>query len=98
MSLGEYLLYQTEDTHPLIWVRLQDGGLWLAQQPLADLRQSSPQNITLHIHCTYESGELAESAVCKSYLQVHAKHERQPLNQIANSRKRPAHSKKGKEV
>ena len=70
MSQGEFLLYQTEDARTNIQVRFQEGGLWLTQQQLADLYQSTPQNVTQHIRAIYESGELREEATCKPYLQV----------------------------
>jgi len=74
---GEFLLYQTEDAQTRIQVRLQDGGLWLTQQQLADLYQSTPQNITQHIRSIYETGELLEVATCKPYLQVRQERGRQ---------------------
>ena len=67
---GEFLLYQTEDAQTLIQVRFHEGGLWLTQQQLADLFQSTPQNITQHIRAIYQAGELREEATCKPYLQV----------------------------
>jgi hypothetical protein len=70
MSRGEFLLYQTEDARTLIQVRFQEGGLWLTQLQLADLFQSTPQNITQHIRAIYQTGELREEATCKPYLQV----------------------------
>lgn len=70
MSQGEFLLYQAEDARTYIQVRFQEGGLWLTQQQLADLYQSTPQNITQHIRAIYETGELREEATCKPYLQV----------------------------
>ena len=70
MSRGEFLLYQTEDAQTLIQVRFHEGGLWLTQQQLADLFQSTPQNITQHIRAIYQTGELREEATCKPYLQV----------------------------
>ncbi|MDR0780185.1 MAG: virulence RhuM family protein [Pseudomonadales bacterium] len=77
MSQGEFLLYQTEDARTRIQVRLQDGGLWLTQQQLADLYQSTPQNITQHIRAIYATGELQEGATCKPFLQVRQEHDRQ---------------------
>lgn len=74
---GEFLLYQTEDAQTRIQVRFQAGGLWLTQQQLAELYQSTPQNITQHIRAIYESGELQEEATCKPYLQVRQERERQ---------------------
>ena len=77
MSQGEFLLYQTEDAQTLIQVRFQEGGLWLTQQQLADLFQSTPQNITQHIRAIYQTGELREEATCKPYLQVRQERGRQ---------------------
>ena len=67
---GEFLLYQTEDAQTRIEVRFEAGALWLTQQQLADLYQSTPQNITQHIRAIYGSAELREEATCKPYLQV----------------------------
>lgn len=77
MSQGEFLLYQAEDARTCIQVRFQEGGLWLTQQQLADLYQSTPQNITQHIRAIYETGELREEATCKPYLQVREERGRQ---------------------
>jgi len=75
---GEFLLYQTEDAKTRVQVRFVEAGdLWLTQQQLADLYQSSPQNITQHIRTIYQSGELQEAATCKPYLQVRQERGRQ---------------------
>lgn len=76
---GEFLLYQAEDARTYIQVRFQEGGLWLTQQQLADLYQSTPQNITQHIRAIYEAGELREEATCKPYLQVRQERGRQAM-------------------
>ena len=69
-TTGELILYQTEDGTTQLQVRLTQGTLWLTQQQLADLFQSSPQNITQHIRAIYAEGEILEAATCKPYLQV----------------------------
>ncbi|MCL2523862.1 MAG: virulence RhuM family protein [Betaproteobacteria bacterium] len=74
---GEFLLYQTEDAKARIQIRLEGGSIWLTQQQLADLYQSSPQNITQHIRAIYGAGELLEAATCKPYLQVREERGRQ---------------------
>lgn len=74
---GEFLLYQTEDARSRIQVRLDEGTVWLTQQQLADLYQSSPQNITQLIRAIYVEGELTEAATCKPYLQVRQEGARQ---------------------
>lgn len=67
---GEFLLYQTEDAQTRIQVRFEKQELWLTQQQLADLYQTTPQNITQHIRAIYASQELTKEATCKPYLQV----------------------------
>ncbi|MBU1661098.1 MAG: virulence protein, partial [Chloroflexi bacterium] len=55
---GEIILYQTENGQTKLEVRLEDETVWLTQQQLATLLQTSKQNISLHIHNIYEEGEL----------------------------------------
>lgn len=63
-------LYQTEDGRSRILVHLENETVWLTQAMMAELYQTSPQNITLHIKAIYEDAELSESATCKQFLQV----------------------------
>jgi len=67
---SEIILYQTEDGLTKVEVRLQDETVWLTQAALADLYQTTPQNITLHLKSIYGDAELDELATCKEYLQV----------------------------
>jgi hypothetical protein len=46
---NEFLVYQTEDGRIKIDVRLEDETVWLAQQAIAELFQTTPQNITIHL-------------------------------------------------
>lgn len=69
---GELVLYQAPDGQARLQVRLSGGTLWLTQQQLAELYQSTPQNITQHIRAIYADLELTEAATCKPYLQVRA--------------------------
>lgn len=67
---GAFLLYQTEDGQTRIEVRMEDETVWLTQRDMAELFQTTPQNITQHIAAIFDEGELSESATCKDYLQV----------------------------
>ncbi len=67
---GELILYRTEDGRADIHLRAVDGTAWLTQAEIAELFDTSPQNITQHIGHVYEEGELAVEATCKDYLQV----------------------------
>ena len=67
---NEFLVYQTEDGRIKIDVRLEDETVWLAQQAIAELFQTTPQNITIHLKNIFNEGELAERSTCKDFLQV----------------------------
>lgn len=67
---GELIVYQTEDGLTEIQLRALDGTVWLTQAELAELFDTTPQNITLHLKAIYQDGELPEEATCKEFLQV----------------------------
>ncbi|SCU73808.1 putative DNA-binding protein [Cupriavidus necator] len=77
MSAGELILYTTEDGAAQIRLRAADGTVWLTQAEMAELFQTSPQNMTLHIKAVYAEGELAIEATCKEDLQVRVEGGRQ---------------------
>jgi hypothetical protein len=64
------ILYQTEDGRTRIQCRFEDDTLWLTQAQIAELFQTTPQNVTLHLKAIFAEGELAEASTCKDYLQV----------------------------
>jgi hypothetical protein len=58
-------------------VRLDGDTVWLTQAQMAELFQTTPQNITLHLKAIFAEGELDEVATCKDYLQVRQEGKRQ---------------------
>src|SRR5687768_3655221 len=64
------VLYQTEDGRTRIQCRFEDETIWLTQAQIAELFQTTPQNVTLHLKAVFAEGELSEGATCKDYLQV----------------------------
>ncbi len=74
---SEFLVYQTEDGRVKLDVRLDNETVWLTQQMMADLFQTTPQNITIHLKNIFNEGELDESATCKDFLQVKIEGKRQ---------------------
>jgi hypothetical protein len=64
------ILYQTEDGRTRIQCRFEGNTVWLTQAQMAELFQTTSQNITLHLKTIFEEGELVEEATCKDYLQV----------------------------
>jgi hypothetical protein len=73
---GEFVLYQTEDGRTRIQCRLDNESIWLTQAQIADLFQTTPQNVTLHLKAIFAEGELQEMATCKEYLQVRSEGDR----------------------
>lgn len=67
---GEVLLYQREDGAQGLEVRLEGETVWLSQQQLADLFQTSRSNVVEHIRNIYAEGELDEGATCRDFRQV----------------------------
>jgi hypothetical protein len=64
------ILYQTEDGLTRIQCRFEEETIWLTQAQLAELFQTTPQNVNLHLKAIFAEGELSEGATCKEYLQV----------------------------
>lgn len=67
---GQFLVYQAENGKVKIEVRLEDETVWLTQQYMAELFQTTKQNISLHINNVYEEGELQPDTTVKKYLTV----------------------------
>lgn len=68
--MSDVILYTTDDGKTKIDLRLQDGTAWLSQQQIADLFQTTKQNVSKHIKAIYEDGELDEAATVNQQLTV----------------------------
>ena len=76
------IIYNLEDGKTKINVKLENNTVWPSQAMLADLYQTSSQNITMHIKSIYEDGELEEISTCKDYLQVRHEAKREVERQV----------------
>lgn len=79
---GEIILYQAEDGSPSIEVRLDGDTVWLSQQQLADLFQTSRTNVVEHIRNIYAEGELDEAATCRDFRQVRTEGDREVVRTL----------------
>jgi hypothetical protein len=61
---GEVILYRRDDGAPALEVRLDAETVWLSQQQIAELFQTSRENITMHLRNVYDEGELDRAATC----------------------------------
>lgn len=68
MSDGGLLLYQTEDGKQRIEVHLQDETVWLSQKLMAELFQTTPQNVNMHLKNIFSEGEINADSVIKDSL------------------------------
>jgi hypothetical protein len=65
---GQVLLYQTQDNQTRVDVLLEDETVWLTQGQMAELFQTTKQNVSLHIKNIFSEGELLEATVVKESL------------------------------
>ena len=64
------IIYQSEDGQTHIEVQMDEDTVWLSQQQMADLCQTSRTNVVEHIKHIYEDGELVEESTCRKIRQV----------------------------
>ncbi len=67
---SEILIYQSENGMAKIDVTFMDETVWLSQQQMAELFQTSRTNVVEHIKHIYEEGELDEGSTCRKFRQV----------------------------
>lgn len=67
---NEIIIYQTQDGQTKIDVKIENETVWLTQNQMAELFQTTKQNISLHIKNIFEEGELTEDSTVKDYLTV----------------------------
>ena len=67
---SQIIIYQTESGETKIDVRFQDETVWLTQKLMAELFQTTSQNITIHLKNIFQERELEEKTTCKDFLQV----------------------------
>lgn len=65
---GELILYQTEDGQTQIGLRAIEGTVWLSQAEIAELFDTTKQNVSLHLKNIFEDNELHEGSVIKESL------------------------------
>lgn len=74
---GEIIIYQTDDGLTHIDVKMEEETVWLTQQQMAELYQTSRTNVVEHITHIYEEGELDENSTCRKFRQVRQEGNRQ---------------------
>ena len=81
-NCGEILIYQSDDGLTNVEVKVEDETVWLTQQQMAELFQTSRTNVVEHIKHIYEEGELDEISTCRNFRQVRKEGNREVTRQI----------------
>jgi hypothetical protein len=68
MDTNEIILYQLDTISNHIEVRIEDETVWLTQLQMADLFQTTRNNVTLHIGNIFKEEELEATSVSKDFL------------------------------
>ena len=67
---SQIIIYKTENGQTKIDVRFENETVWLTQNALAELFQTTKNNISQHVKNIFEEGELTQNATVKKYLTV----------------------------
>ena len=78
----QMIIYQTDDGTVKVDVRMRDDTVWLSQQQMAELYQTSRTNVVEHIRHIYEEGELTEDSTCRKFRQVQSEGKREVSREI----------------
>jgi Virulence protein len=69
-NFGEIIIYTSSDGINKVDVRFVNNTVWLSQQQIADLFETSRTNVVGHIGNIYDEGELDKQSTCKEFRQV----------------------------
>jgi len=81
--MSDVIIYTTDDGVTKIDLRLEKGTIWLSQLQIADLFQTTKQNISKHIQSIYDDTELNEQATVNHELTVQKEGEREVSRNLA---------------
>jgi hypothetical protein len=79
---SEIIIYQTEYGLTKIETRLENDTVWLSQQQMAELFQTSRTNVVGHIKHIYQDGEIDENSTCRNFRQVQTEGSREVSREI----------------
>lgn len=82
------MIYQSENGDTKIDVPFVDETVWLSQQQMVELFQTSRKNVVEHIRHIYEEDELDEESTCRNFRQVRTEGSPQAAREIPTQRAR----------
>ena len=82
ISDNQLVIFQSPDGSVTLEVLYEDDNVWLSQKKIAELYNTTPQNIIMHLKNIYKARELSEESTCKESLQVQNEGSRQVSRNI----------------
>jgi len=79
---GEVIVYESPEGEGSVDVRFEDESVWLTQRQMAEVFQSTPQNILMHLRNVFSSKELDADATSKDFLIVRSEGQRKVRRKI----------------
>ena len=79
---NDIIIYNTEDGKAKINLQYEDGTVWLSQLEIAELFQTTKQNVSKHVKAIYSEGELEERATVNYKLTVQKEGNRKISRQL----------------
>lgn len=76
----ELVIFETNDSAVKLEVPVENETVWLTQAQMAELFDTSKQNISLHINNCFKEGELEKDSVVKDFLTTAADGKRYKTN------------------
>jgi|GEM_PF-2453089 len=83
----DFVIYETDDNSIKVSVRLDEETVWLTQKQLAEIFDTTRENVVQHIKNILQEGELPEYRTCKKFLQVQTEGSRQLIICFGTSHK-----------
>lgn len=77
-------MYQTEDGKTRLQILIEGETVWMTQAQIADLYQTTIQNINLHVQNILKDGELSTDRTIKDYLIVQKEGEREVSRRVSH--------------
>ena len=84
MNENNIIIYQDENNVTRVSVRFSDEDIWLTQGQIAELYETTQQNISQHIEGIYKDGELEKDSTNKKFLLVRMEGTRQVKRNIVH--------------
>ena len=80
---NDMIIYNTEDGRSKISLKLENGTVWLSQLEIAELFETTKQNVSKHVKAIFEDGELLEKATVNYQLTVQNEGTREVRRKVA---------------